>query len=638
MIADSPGSMYDTPSAITSASSSNFGTSQQAAVDNQKPSSGQPGKGHECPPTACIPCRRKHLKCDRGFPCIRCAKTGSECTYVASRRGVNRPTDAVSVKRGVGDALGLLSPSWASAGPFPGASSLLTLYRPVRDPSQQTVDATMAQRCLHSFYCAFHLAHPFVVPEKFLFLLAGQPSLEPLLASMRWVGSLYLAVNHGVRATLFSDAIAGVYGSGSGAAATATAPRDALLLQAMMVLLVGLDGMCESDMARRILGDASLIATELSAHTRSFASAHGQGIPVLEESLRRTWWDLYVIDSMIAGMHRASSFALFDLDTNADLPCEEWQYMSGNIPVAPTSLSSLEARDFSDSAPLSSFAYRVLCARNLGRFLRLSPSPGPGDEDLAQLEASLTNWRLHLPPAKRDAVGINGSSDEMMFQAQMMLHATSILLHHPHSEIDSVAARNVDACTSIPGEGVGGDTAVMMRGPAVDAHGASSSGGLYNTHTRHVITAADEIGKLITHRAPIRSHTPFFTCVIVLGSVVQLNRWGSQGRMTMPLEDGDGTDCIDGGGRDQETRLRDQVRLGIGALTHMAEVWKSAATALGQVRGVARELHQAKQQGRRRQGQQDEADAMRFCLTMEDIFGDDSLMATIGSGGAMPDP
>lgn len=187
----------------------------------------------------------------------------------------------------------------------------------------------VSERCVHSFYTHFHSAHPFVLPEQFLCSIATQGSLEPLVAAMRWLGSLYLSIPHATRSSLLDNAYRQIYDG--------SPPRDVFLLQAMMVLLVGLDGMCEFEQARKVLGDASDLVAELSAHRKSFAEVHGQGIPVLEESLRRTWWDLYVIDAMIAGVHRASRFALFDLHTDVPLPCEEWQYLSGvSHPFAST--------------------------------------------------------------------------------------------------------------------------------------------------------------------------------------------------------------------------------------------------------------------------------------------------------------
>lgn len=47
----------------------------------------------------------------------------------------------------------------------------------------------------------------------------------------------------------------------------------------------------------------------------------------------------------------------------------------------------------------------------------------PEDENLAKMEAHLTNWRLHLPPGKRDPVDKNCLHDEMMFQGHFITTA-----------------------------------------------------------------------------------------------------------------------------------------------------------------------------------------------------------------------
>lgn len=221
-------------------------------------------------------------------------------------------------------------------------------------------------------------------------------------------------------------------------------------------------------------------------------------------------------------------------------------------------LEDLEDTDFAgDDMVFSSFAYRILCGRNLGKFMRTPPIYGPEDENLARIEALLTNWRLHLPASKRDSLHKNGQLDEMMFQAHMMLHATSILLHQPHSQLDSSPARDINSCAP---------------------HRPVISGETYNMHTKHTVTSAAEISKLITHRVPLLTHTHFFTCVVTLSSIVHLSKWALY---FIPHDDDD---------------LRQQIRLNIGALNRLSEVWGAAARARGQVKGVAQEIYQVKKQ------------------------------------------
>lgn len=221
-------------------------------------------------------------------------------------------------------------------------------------------------------------------------------------------------------------------------------------------------------------------------------------------------------------------------------------------------LEDLEDQEFSgDDREFSSFAYRILCGRNLGKFMRTPPIFGPEDENLARIEILLTNWRLHLPLAKRDALQRNGKLDEMMFQAHMMLNATSIMLHQPHSQLDSSPAQNINSCAP---------------------HQAVVSGDLFNAHTKHTIAAAGEISRMITHRVPLLSHTHFFTCVVTLSSIVHLSKWALS---FIPHDDDD---------------LRQQIRLNIGALNTLSEVWGAADRARGQVKGVAQEIYRGKKQ------------------------------------------
>lgn len=204
---------------------------------------------------------------------------------------------------------------------------------PVAIAVAPTASRSLAERCIDLYYQNFHASHPFVLPKQFLFLFTAENSIEPLLSAMRWVGSLYLdgPATHS-QASFFDEAVTRVRAP--------DATRDGFLLQAMMVLLVGMDGVSLNDRARELLEEAEKLAVEIAINTRPFSIFHGQGVPVLEESWRRTWWDLFVIDGMIAGVHRTTNFALFDTPTDVGLPCEEYQYRSGVSLDLPSSMNS----------------------------------------------------------------------------------------------------------------------------------------------------------------------------------------------------------------------------------------------------------------------------------------------------------
>ncbi|OTA60841.1 hypothetical protein K449DRAFT_435251 [Hypoxylon sp. EC38] len=535
---------------------------------------------------ACLACRGKHLKCDGKNPCSRCQSSDSECIYVASRRGYKGPrrnaapnpnkrhaSDSPSsacgdscpmllgatVSTAAPPSLTTFNPALAipesPATPFapPGMNSL-QLYRVpyLNGTNGAMVEAnarpqqTVPERCIDSFYYYFYPGHPAVLPKDHLLKLAKERDLDHLLAAMRWVGSLYIEVGP-ARATFFEEAMRLVYAS--------DVVKDGYLVQAMVILLIGLDGSCQQEKAREILSDVERIAIEIGLYTRSFATMHGNGIPRLEESWRRTWWDLFVVDGMVAGVHRQTNFLLFDIVADVGLPCEEHEYTSGNIP-RPMYLEDFDDQLFSgEEREFSSFAYRVASIRNLGRMMRLPNNGFPNEENVNRIESLLSNWRMHLPPSKRDSLNKNCQLDEMMFQAHMINHACSIILHQPLSQLDSSPAREVTACAP---------------------HRAVQSGDNFNIHTRHIITAACEISKMVTYNVPITSHTHFFTCVLTLSSIVHLSKWA----LEYFIHD--------------EDDLRQQIRLNIGALNKLSNVWKAANNASGQVKGVAQEIYRAK--------------------------------------------
>lgn len=179
---------------------------------------------------------------------------------------------------------------------------------------------SIPEQCIDAFYFYFYPGHPAVLPKAHIMNLAKERSVEHLLAAMRWVGSLYIPSGP-VRATFFEEMMRLLYAPET--------PIDGFLVQAMVIAIIGLDGCRQNEKARDILSDAERIAIELGLYTRPYATAHGCGNPRLEESWRRTWWDLFVVDGMIAGVHRQTNFLLFDFTADVGLPCEEHEYLSG---------------------------------------------------------------------------------------------------------------------------------------------------------------------------------------------------------------------------------------------------------------------------------------------------------------------
>ncbi|KAH7120364.1 N-terminal binuclear Zn cluster-containing/DNA binding domain-containing protein [Dactylonectria estremocensis] len=411
-----------------------------------------------------------------------------------------------------------------------------------------TQNPTFKDRYVESFYRNFHPAHPFVLPKDYLLpLVNGEPTIDALVATVRWIGSSFVEPA-AVRAKLLDEAYQLVYKPNT--------PKDGFTVQAMLLLIIGLDGDRKREKVHILLTDIQNLAVHIGLNKRWYASANGRNMPVLEESWRRTWWDLYIVDALIAGVHRSTNFNMFTIPADVALPCEESEFLSGYIPQ-PLNLEDMDNITFlgGDMGGFSSFAYRIQCACYLGKLIQNPPIFGLKDKNVAKIETLLVNWRLNLPAAKSRMLYKDGKLDEMMFQAFMMTNAISILLHQPHSQLDPSLTQNIDACAP--------------NTPAI-------SSAAFNAHTKHTIRSANELTKLIGHRVPLLSHTHFFAYMITLASTIHLSEWS----LSFVSHNDD--------------NLRQRIRLSTGALSQFARIWPAAEHLGLQVKTIARDIYRVK--------------------------------------------
>ncbi|TQV94431.1 hypothetical protein V2A60_002539 [Cordyceps javanica] len=439
----------------------------------------------------------------------------------------------------------------------PVSRSLVAWSKPASrsgsDASQPQLQSHLAisfERCISSYYHNFHASHPLVLPQTNLLPLIKGDAVQPLLSAMHWVGSKYIAPEKD-QEPLMNTAISHVEEAESKSA-------NGFTVQAMVVLLLALDGAGYPQQATELLCKAKSMLLSLGMNSQQFLFQSEKRSQVLDESWRRTWWELYVLDGMFAGAHRATTFSLFDVPTDVGLPCEEDEYETNQIPE-PRTVEDLSDRDLSlDNYQFSSFTYRILSVQNLGQVIRNSEAAELDADVHTQLEVLLTSWRHSLPASKRDSLQRDGRPDEMMFQAHMLNHTTSILLHRSRANLNMAPSRTIDACAPL---------AVATEDECSDPR--------VSLHTQHVITAANELGKLMTHRTRLTLHTHFFICAVVLASIVHIGAWSG------------GDDAV-----------REQVRLCIGALRQMSTVWGLAGKALGQVKDVVGQIHFERAQSR----------------------------------------
>lgn len=169
------------------------------------------------------------------------------------------------------------------------------------------------------YYDHFHAAHPCVLPQRILRDRLGETALQPLLLVMRYVGSLF---DKSTPSDPFHQSVQlAFFTIRSGIRALTGFDVQALLLYSVAIYWCN-----EPDQGAQLLDEAIRIAVDLGMHRQKFAVRNGNQDRVLEESWRRTWWQIYITDAHIAGSTHTFPFRTARIDINVDLPCEEEQY------------------------------------------------------------------------------------------------------------------------------------------------------------------------------------------------------------------------------------------------------------------------------------------------------------------------
>lgn len=101
------------------------------------------------------------------------------------------------------------------------------------------------------------------------------------------------------------------------------------MVQAMLLYALALDGCNDQKRAIQMLIEAQSLALELGMNEQEYAILNSLGSPIYEESLRRTWWELYVTSVVTAGFHGRGTFHLTNNMLNLPLPCEEKEFAAG---------------------------------------------------------------------------------------------------------------------------------------------------------------------------------------------------------------------------------------------------------------------------------------------------------------------
>lgn len=350
----------------------------EAAAAGVKNGGGGGGGGGVRVSLACLPCRSRHVRCDATQPvCERCLAEGRECRYAKSRRG-GLDRAALAARRSRVEqaaAAGNPNPHAAAALPRPDATAMdshrgLTLDMPpapslqvpqqqqqhqqqqhhhqrfagmgtlftppAEPPSSGRSPALLGQppsisvandSLIHLYYKCFHRFHPCVLPRKRLehYWRDGPSSragLKPLVVVMRYIGAIFCVSEPLVSPPTEEQVEAAILES-------PVASDDYFLAQSHLLYSIALYWRGQPQKSRFHMDTAVAMALESGMFLRDFAMRHAPDDAVLAECIRRTWWQIYIVDAYYAAIKRSSAFRANTVDPTTDLPCEEADYELG---------------------------------------------------------------------------------------------------------------------------------------------------------------------------------------------------------------------------------------------------------------------------------------------------------------------
>ncbi|KXH54033.1 importin-beta domain-containing protein [Colletotrichum salicis] len=380
---------------------------------------------------ACVPCRSKHVKCDSALPtCLRCRLEEKTCYYAKSRRGIRDAKKRSLINDPI--APPSISPDTPVSFPSPEVASFdipinvvdklpcgWSLARSSHLPDLNIASPTSFLFDL--YFTNFHDTHPWLLPRNQL-LSRIRSNPEPfhfLTSCITYVGSLFSnAVSPAeLREKAFSLA------SGS-------LPMTCWTVQGLLVLSVATFGEGRLDLSAGWMDAATQMALDLGMQDKSFADAASD--PFVAESSRRTYWALYWQGNMRAMREDSPTFMLCSVFATTELPCEEWEYQSGEIPQ-PLSLKKYNARDPMDEKSYSSWTYLIDLCRLSTELILPMPTLPPAllSNTIDRADSRLVSWLINLPKWKQRLVDSGGAVDMVLFHAMAYAHSLRIKMQLP---------------------------------------------------------------------------------------------------------------------------------------------------------------------------------------------------------------
>jgi len=192
-----------------------------------------------------------------------------------------------------------------------------------------------------AYFIYFHPCHPFLLPHEQTLEVLQQRSFRHLELAIQYVASFYVPTARKAdhRDTLRRYVLQDI------------SSKDGTFVQALLLLAIGLHIENDDEDSASVLSSAVALALDLGMHYRDFAHIHGEGNTLIEESWRRTWWELFIIDGMMGGVNQKYTLQLMQVDMDVSLPCEEADYASHVSPFDFFFIDMTDRKDLAYSSP-----------------------------------------------------------------------------------------------------------------------------------------------------------------------------------------------------------------------------------------------------------------------------------------------
>lgn len=440
--------------------------------------------------------------------------------------------NAMSTNKGAGIEL---------TGGSPNGTTEQDVVRPITI-SFPGVDAYV-EPLMDIYYRSFNNAHPFIIPRR---LYREKPALLPphLTAVILFIASHFVSympqenlrnAAENITSELIQD--------------------DGFKVQGLILFGMSLYARCETEQAVAVIHQAIDLALDLGMHRSTFVLQHGMNNTIIEESWRRTWWELYTMDGILATLNGAHySSRLHDVQSNVALPCEASHFsLCKGIPPLRTQNDFLQRTFAEEPYEYSSMAYKIEAIRLSGKVVSFGEDGFASSNDCAEsIEASLAGLLLSMPPQKRHIIERNGEVDEILFSVHNIIDCALIMLHRSKSDLVLIRNHYLTPCS---------------RQQAISATTSAQE-----IHTSKAIRAANAICNAVTIRKSLAMHSPCFICALTLAATVHLPAYAMQAR------------------GDVNNAIKERAQLSVRALSSIGETWPLAKVVSEQISQFAREM------------------------------------------------